>query len=165
MCEPTTIMMAAGLAISAYGMYQQGEQADAWSKYEQKQANADAAAEAGMARVEAQRIRDRAKADRSRAIAALAASGVDLNSDTALKIDQDITRRSAEDAYLSILGGEDRSARRVQEGVASRISGRQARNASRINAAGTLLKAGNKVASGWRTGGTTKGVNNIKGGP
>src|SRR3546814_8701174 len=97
-------------------------QEEANAKFAADQAEVDARAEQGAAQVEAERIRREGKAQRAKAVAAAAASGVDVNSPTALKIDQEITANAEEDAMLTILNGGDRAARLNQQGQADRRS-------------------------------------------
>lgn len=144
------IVQWGALALSAGAAIQQGEQQKSYNNYLAAQADADARAERGAAQVEAERIRNASKKQRSEAIAAMAASGVDVNSDTALKIDQEITRGAEEDAFLTIAGGADRSARLGAEATGARIAGKNAQTAGYVNAAGSLLQAGTNSGRGWK---------------
>lgn len=145
-------VLAASTAVTLYGQDTQAKQAEANAKFDASQAEADARAEAGAAEVEAKRIRDAAKKQRGQAIAAAAASGVDVNSPTALKIDEEITSNAEEDAVLTILGGSDRARRLGQQADASRIGGRNARSAGRVAQASTLLSAASTGYNGgnWK---------------
>lgn len=149
-------------AATLYGQDTQAKQAQANAKFEAAQAEADARAEAGAAEIEAKRIRDAAKKQRGQAIAAAAASGVDVNSPTALKIDEQITASAEEDAVLTILGGRDRSARLGQQAAASRIAGSNARTAGRVAQASTLLSA---ASSAYGSGGNWKRASNASSKP
>lgn len=142
-------LLAASTAVTLYGQDTQAKQAEANAKFQAAQAEADAKTEAQAAQIEAQRIRDAAKKQRAQAVAAAAASGVDVNSPTALRINEDITRNAEEDAVLTILGGRDSSARLRQGAQASRIAGSAARTAGRVEQATTLLSAANTV-NNWR---------------
>src|SRR3546814_17477886 len=82
------------------------------------QAEGDARAEQGAAQVEAERIRREGTRQRSKAVAAAAAAGVDVDSPTALKIDQEITANAEEDAWTVIANGGDRARRLNQHGQA-----------------------------------------------
>lgn len=153
-------LMAAGTATTLYGVDTQAKQGEANAKFQAAQAEADARVETDAAKIEAQRIRDAAKKQRSQAIAAAAASGVDVNSPTALRINEDITRNAEEDAVLTILGGRDSAARMGQQAQASRIAGSNARTAGRVQQASTLLSA----ASSAYNGGNWKRSSNAGGG-
>ena len=145
---------AAGTATTLYGIDTQAKQQEANAKFSAAQAEADAAAEAASARLEAERIRKASKKQRAQAVAAAAASGVDVDSPTAVKIDEAITRNAEEDAVLTILGGGDRAARLRQQAQADRIEGSNARTAGRIQQGSTLLSAaatyGTNSGRGWK---------------
>lgn len=137
-------LLAAGAAVH------QAQTQSNYNEYLSNQAQADARAEAGAAQVEAERIRKAAKKQRGEAIAALAASGVDVNSSTALKIDQDITRDSEEDAGLSILGGQYRGRVLNAEAQGYRSAASRARGAGYTGAATSLLQGGASAMRGWK---------------
>lgn len=145
-------LLAASTAVTMYGIDTQAKQSEANAKFQASQAEADAKVEADAAKIEAQRIRDAAKKQRAQAVAAAAASGVDVDSPTAVKITEEITRNSEEDAVLTILGGRDASSRLRQGAQASRIAGSNARSAGRVQQAGTLLSAASSAYNGgnWK---------------
>lgn len=143
-------LAAVGTATTLYAQDTQAKQAESNAKFQAEQAAADAAAMQGDALVEANRIRTAAKAQRSQAVAALAASGVDVNSPTALKIDSEIAKNAEEDALLTIMGGGDRAARLNQQSVADLGAARSARSAGRAAQAATLLSAGTTMSVGWK---------------
>lgn len=144
------IVQWGALALGAGAAVYQGEQQKDYNNYLAAQSDADARAERGAAQVEAERIRKAGKKQRSEAIAAMAASGVDVNSDTALKIDQEIARGAEEDAFLTIAGGADRSARLGAEAAGARMAGKNAQTAGYVSAAGSLLQAGTNSGRGWK---------------
>ena len=153
MCDPITMTVVAvgSTLLGAYGQIQAGKQEQAWANYQAKQSEADANAERGAARVEAERIRKAGKRAQAEADAALAASGVDVSGEgTPVKINQEIKKNAEQDALLTIVGGNDRAKRLEADATASRIRGSQAASASRINAAGTLLGGAYDAASGWK---------------
>lgn len=153
MCEPTTIalgMMAGASLLGAASSIQQGEQARAFGKYQERQANADAAAEQGAARVHAEKIRKMARTQSGEATAALAGSGVDVGAGTAVRINEEIYRNAEEDAVMTIFGGTDSAARMRTQGKADAIRGKQAEKAGYINAASTLLGSASS-AYGWKS--------------
>src|SRR3546814_6722550 len=153
-------LAAAGTATTLYGTDTAANQEEANAKFAADQAEADARAEQGAAQVEAERIRREGKAQRAKAVAAAAASGVDVNSPTALKIDQEITANAEEDAMLTILNGGDRARRLKQQGQADRIAGSNAAKAGRTHQASTLTdrseerRVGKVSVRTGRTGGT-----------
>lgn len=144
---------AVGTAVAVQGQQTQGRQAEANAKFANDQAAADAKAEAGYAQIEAERIRRAGKKQRSEAVAAAAASGVDVNSPTAVKIDKEITSNSEQDAYLTLVGGGDRAARLQQGGQAAMIEGKSARRAANYQSAATLISAAGTMSNngqGWK---------------
>lgn len=150
--------MAAGAAYSMYATDTQAKQQEVNLKFQADQAAADAKAAQGEADVEAMRIRKAAKAQRAQATAAAAASGIDVNSPTALKIDEEIVKNSEEDAYLTILNGKDRGARMNQQSYLDRQGASIARQNGRQQNVGTLLSAAASIAgsySNWKTAGTS----------
>lgn len=163
MAVATTTALIIGAAVTAVGtaatLYAQdtaSQQAEANLKHQADQAAADAKAEQGAAMVEAERIRKAAKAQRAQAVAAAAASGVDVNSPTALRIDEDITKNAEEDALLTILNGGDRAARMNQQAHVDRIGAGLARSEGRQQQAATLLSSAGQMANysrGWKKAG------------
>lgn len=146
-------LMAAGTAATLYSTDTQAKQAEANFKFQAAQDEADAKAMAGEAEVEAMRIRKAAKAQRSQATAAAAASGIDVNSPTALRIDEEIVKNSEEDAALTILGGRDRAARMGQQAHADRNAASLARQTGRQQQTATLLSAAGSMTNygqGWK---------------
>lgn len=152
----TYVLLAALAATTAVQMYStdtQAKQSEANLKFQAEQAEADARAEAGAAQVEAMRIRKQAKMQRAQAVAAAAASGIDVNSPTALKIDKDIAANSEEDAVLTIMQGKNRGSRLGQQAHASRNEASMARWAGKVNNTATLLSSVSSAASMGANGG------------
>lgn len=147
-------MAAGGTALQVHSQIQQGNAAEDNAEFQAKQAEADARAAQGEASVEAERIRKASKQQRAAAVAAAAASGVDVDSPTAIKIDDTITNNAEQDAVLTILQGKDRGARMQQQAQADRNAGAAAKSASRINAGATLLSGaadwGTNYGKGWK---------------
>lgn len=140
----------AAAAASAGAAIHQGEVQSNYGKYQRDQAAADAEAQRGAAQVEAERIRKAGKQQRAEAIAALAASGVNVDSATAVKIDQEITHNAEQDAYLTIVGGNDKAARLNAQGEGAYLQGRQGKMAGYVNAGSSLLEGASNVARGWK---------------
>lgn len=132
-----TTLSATSTLASGYQAYEQG-------KYEEEQAEADAAAARASAKVEAGRIRDIAKRQRSKARAALASSGVQVDVGTGADLQQDILQAGEQDAMTNILNGRTVSNRINAEGDMAALRGRQALG-------GSVLAAGGDVAYGrWK---------------
>ncbi len=148
---------AVGTGVAIQSSNTQARQAEANAKFTEQQAAADAKAEQGAAQVEADRIRKAGKRQQAAAVAAAAAAGVDVNSTTAVKIDQEIGQNAEHDAYLTILGGGDRAARLRQGGQAALIAGRSAVQASKYQNASSLLSfagTATNYGNGWKKAGT-----------
>lgn len=148
MCTGLEIAAIAGTVISGgaaiYSGVQQNKMADAAAN----QANADALAAAGEAEVMASKIRKAGKQQQASAVAALAASGVDVQVGTAEQIQTDIAQRTEEDALTTILNGKDSGRRLNRIAAADRIGGSNAMTAGYLNAGSTVLSS---VAAQQRT--------------
>ena len=148
---------AVGTGMAIQGQNTQARQAEANAQFANDQAAADAAAVKGAAEVEAERIRRAGKKQKSAAIAAAAASGVDVNSTSAVKIDEEIGKNVETDAFMTIANAGDQSARLRQGGQAAMIEGRAARSAANsANAASLISFAGTATnyGQGWKKAGT-----------
>lgn len=160
MAVTTTALLVASLvatgaatAVSMYGADTAAKQEASNLKFQAAQGEADAKAAQGEAIVEAERIRKAAKAQRSTATAAAAASGVDVSSPTAVRIDEQIVANSEEDALLTILNGKDRSDRMNQQAKLDRTGAKLAISNGKIANAGTLLSGAAKgigIYSNWK---------------
>lgn len=154
--EIAIIGLAASAASTGVALYAQdtaANQAEANAKFQADQAAADAKAAQGAAQVEADRIRTAAKKQKAQAVAAAAASGVDVNSGSAVKITEGIDKAAGEDAYLTLVGGADSAARLRQQGQADSIAASSAASAGRASQAATLLSAvgtGVKFGQNWK---------------
>lgn len=140
-------VVAVGTGYSMYATDTAANQEEANAKAAAEQANADANAAAGEAQVEADRIRKEGKRLRAQAVANAAAAGVDVDSPTALRIDQAVTAANEEDAMLTLMQGQDRSARLRQQGQADTIAAGNAATAGRMNQTATLIGGATKAAS------------------
>lgn len=146
---------------------QAGKQQEAWGNYQAKQAEADANAERGAGQVEAERIRKLGKRQKAEADAGFAGSGIAINEGTPLDINRDITQGAEQDAFMAIVGGNDRGARLDADAMGARIGAKNAKRAGYLGAAATVLQGAATVASGWKssksasTGGMGAGVAGI----
>lgn len=146
-----TALLLASAGMGAASAISQGNQAAAMGKYQADQAAADAEAARASAKLEADKIRAAGTKQRSSARAALAASGVNVDSGTAELINTEINQNAEQDALTTIQTGVNRSRAINAEGEASRISGKNARKAGYMNAATTALSAGSTAQrTGWR---------------
>src|SRR3546814_17287936 len=108
---------AVGTGVTMYGQDTAANQEEANAKFAADQAEADARAEQGAAQVEAERIRREGKRQRPKAVAAPAAAGVEVDSPTAPKIDQEIPAHEEEDALTVIAHGGPRPPRLPPQGT------------------------------------------------
>lgn len=157
MCDPTggvltAALLAGGAAVTAYGQYQVGQ-------YEQKVANMNAKLAGQQARdaeargniaeqTHLQKVRQMLGAQRAR----LGASGIEVNSGTALDLTTDTARMGAMDA-LTIRNNAAREAwgYRVQ-GVNYKAQGELAAAQGTNQAMGTLLTGGSQAYGTWKKG-------------
>lgn len=160
MCTGLEIAAIAGTVISAAGTAYSIDQGRHNANLAKDQAEADAAAQQGQAEVEAAKVRKAAKEQRQAAVAALAASGVDVSTGTAEQIQTDISQRGEEDALSIILGGGRRGRSLRQQGAMAQYGASQA-------AVGSVLSGLSSVASsarGWRsTSRTGTGIGGAQG--
>jgi hypothetical protein len=141
MCTGLEIAMVAGAVVSASAAVYSGVQADKQADAAADQTEADAAAVRGEAMVRARKIREAAKAQQSEAVAALAASGVEVQSGTAEQIQTDIGERGEEDALNTILTGGNASRSMGREASMERLAGSTARTSGYINAGSSVLSS------------------------
>lgn len=163
MCEPTTIMLVAGAALSGMSAISQGQQAKATANYQAAQAEADADAAKGEARLQADAIRKAGQRQRSAANASLAASGVTTSEGTADLINREIDRGAEQDALTAIFSGNTRSRQLTSQAQGMRIAGSNAAKAGFMSAASTALRAGSTVASGWKSAPTMTRAAHLQG--
>ncbi|WP_434101921.1 hypothetical protein [Klebsiella quasipneumoniae] len=151
MCTGVEIALVASSVLAAGGAVASGQQQKKMANYQASQAEADAEAAKASAKVEAERIRKAGRQQASAANAALAASGVDTGEGTALRVTSGITGDAEQDAFQTILSGNNQGARLNAQAQADRISGRNAATSGYISAGSSLLSAGSKAYSGWVT--------------
>ncbi|HHS9618854.1 TPA: hypothetical protein ACTXAA_000436 [Raoultella planticola] len=151
MCTGVEIALVASSVLAAGGAVASGQQQKKMANYQAAQAEADAEASKAAAKVEAERIRKAGRQQASAANAALAASGVDTGEGTALRVTSGITGDAEQDAFQTILSGNNQGARLNAQAQADRISGRNAATSGYISAGSSLLSAGSKAYSGWVT--------------
>jgi hypothetical protein len=150
MCDASTLLVVSA-AVSAGSAIYQGQQAEDMADYQNAQAQADANAAQGDAEVQAMQIREAGKRQRSAAIAAQTASGVDIGSGTAELINTEITKESEQDAISTILSGRYRGQQLSNQGAFAKIKGNNAATAGYVSAAGTALNAGASANGGWKS--------------
>lgn len=151
----TAVAIALTVASTAMSMYSadtQAKQQESNLKFQASQGEADARAAQGDAIVEAERIRKAAKSQRATATAQAAASGVDVSSPTAVRIDEEITKNSESDALMTILNGGDRGARLNQQASIDKQSASLVKSNAKIEQGSLLLSGASKAYGNWKTG-------------
>lgn len=151
MCTGVEIALVASSVLAAGGEVASGQQQKKMANYQAAQAEADAEASKAAAKVEAERIRKAGRQQASAANAALAASGVETGEGTALRVTSGISGDAEQDAFQTILSGNNQGARLNAQAQADRISGRNAATSGYISAGSSLLSTGSKAYSGWVT--------------
>lgn len=142
MCLSATALMLAGTGMQAISAVQQGQSANAYGRYQKQVADRDAANAEGAGRVQAKKIREAGRRARADAVAAVAASGMDINSQSAQDIETGIGADYEADALAAVYSGRNEAMVRRSEGAAAAKRGRQQqRNA--------LMVGASTVASGW----------------
>jgi len=131
---------AVSAAYTGYTQYQN-------SKYQEKQAEADAVAQLARGRLEAERIRKEKEKVQSRARAAAAENGLDVNEGTSIVINDEIEQAANYDANMAEITGYNSSQRLKAEASV------YAKNAQTAIVSGAL----NTASSGMNTYGATKG--------
>ncbi|MHA7847245.1 hypothetical protein [Serratia sp. D1N4] len=150
MCTGVEIALVASSVLAAGGAVAAGQQQKKMANYQAAQANADAEAARGAAKVQADRIRKAGRQQAAQANAALAASGVETGEGTALRITSGIIGDAEQDAYTTTMNGMNTGARYNAQAQADRISGNNAATTGYINAGSSLLSAGGTMYSGWK---------------
>ena len=152
MCDPVTATMA---GIQAVGQINQGQTANInagaaadMMEFEGRQAMDEAQGEAA-------RIRRAGREARGSTVAAIAASGVKVGEGSALEAERQVMTDYAQDEYLAILTGTRQQRAADMEAGNTRRAGREARRASRLQAATTLMGTASQSAraGGWRSNG------------
>ncbi|EPH0596585.1 hypothetical protein [Klebsiella pneumoniae] len=151
MCTGVEIALVASSVLAAGGAVASGQQQKKMANYQAAQAEADAEASKAAAKVEAERIRKAGRQQASTANAALAASGVETGEGTALRVTSGITGDAEQDAFQTIMNGNNQGARLNSQAQADRISGSNAATSGYINAGSSLLSAGGTAYSGWKS--------------
>ncbi len=164
MCEPVTIAMAVGTALSAYGVYQQGQAAQAQGEYQMAVARnnkimSDRLAADARKRGELEETRHRQKVARLAASqrVAFAASGLESSSGSPLdtivgtfvegETDALIIRQNAE---REAIAHEFRGQNAMAEGALAQTAGAARAQASAVQAGSTLLSGGAAAYGQWR---------------
>jgi hypothetical protein len=133
MCEPTTMLMAA-TAVSAGGSIIGGQQRAG-------ELNSQAGQVMAAGEDQARKIRRQSQADRGSAVAAMAASGVEIGQGSALETERQILTIGEEDAMMTLLGARQQASSLRRQASAEKVDGW-------LNATSTVLGGASKMP-GW----------------
>lgn len=137
------MMMAISTGVSVVGQLQQGMAAKRAADAEARAAENLAAQHRDAAQQEAKRIREAGDKTRGAARAAMAASGIDVNSGSAVTIEDDILQGSEMDAYMTLLTGDRKATSLHDSASIARARGSSAMMGSALGAVSTGLQ-------GWK---------------
>jgi len=150
-CTGLEWLMVASTAVQAVGAINEGEERQQMYDYQAAQSEADAQVERELGEVRAAKVRRIGRSTQSEARAALAASGVEVNAGTAVRIDTELARRYEEDAGQEILAGMRRGERQDSQAGLYRRAGENASAAGYSSAFGSVLAGGAEIGKGWKT--------------
>ena len=152
MCVPAAAAMTIGSGLlSAYGMYQEGQQADAVAKYNARQTENEAV-KTRNAYTEKENDHRRQVAElMSKQRAKFGASGVDVSSGSALDLQTDTLDIGETDALRIRSTADDEVKSMNEQAKLTRQQGKNAAKAGKISAVGSLLSTGGQVAGKWYT--------------
>lgn len=142
MCISATALMLAGTGLQAASMLQQGQSAKAYGNYQNEVAKRDAANAEGAGRVHAEKIRKAGRVAKADARAAIAASGMDINSGSAQDIETQIGADFESDALAAVYSG-------MNEGTTRRTEGAAAAKRGRTQQSSALMAGAAQAAAGW----------------
>ena len=154
MCEPTTIAIAAiatSQVMQGYAAKQQGQFEDDVSRYNARQMENQATRTRNVGIDEEMKHREKVAQLTSTQRAQLAASGVDIESGSALALQEDTATLGEADALRIRSNFADRAASLDDQADITRAQGRAAQTAGQRAFAGSLLSAGGTVAGKWYT--------------
>lgn len=137
----SAVMLAAN-AVQAGAAIQQGRAQKAYGEYQAKAAERDANIAEGEARAHADKIRKAGRSAQADAQAAVAASGLSVNSTSSMDINAQIGADFESDALASIYTGQN-------QGEALRSGGQYAKAQGRTANRSALLSAAAIGAQGW----------------
>lgn len=153
---PQLLFMAA-TAYRAGSLVQEGRDAKKLHDSRADMYDLDAVAEREAGHLRGRKIRKAGVGARSDARAGYAAANIEVDTGTALKVDQEIAATSEEDALTEILYGEKRAQAAERSAAYERAAGAQAKKAGKRNAFGSILGAGAQLGGNWLGGGGASG--------
>ncbi|MCK9549141.1 hypothetical protein [Aquamicrobium sp.] len=142
----STAATAAGTIVGAQGALAQGKAAQAAAEYKAEQLDIRAKEEQAAAQRDAQELRRRKDLALSELQAKSAASGFSATDPTSLALADEIARYGTMQEQMAMYGGASRRKGLESEAFASRFEGRMARQASKYDAASTILGGVSTIA-------------------
>lgn len=159
MCEPTTIIMGIGLALSAATAVAGGVQQNRMQQANARIARQEAQQRESIGAIEATRVRERMRQQIGLQTAQLAARGAQLDSLTSLQLAGDAGEEAFLDEQASRVGTQSASNRLRQEAQMSEARGRLALAGGIATGASQLLQGGASMFGGG--GGGTRGASSL----
>jgi len=144
MCEPTTVLVGASLALSAmsaYGQYQQGQSAKAVASQNANIADAQALDAVNRGNAQAEEVRRRNAQAAGSQSASMAANGGDLTSGSNLDIFGDTAQFGALDTLTTVNNAQREAYGYQVQGMNSIAEGNAAKQRANAGVAQTLLTA------------------------
>jgi len=138
-------LLGATAATTAISVNQQQKMDD----FQEAQAKANAVVEKDAGEIRAQQARDRAKRIAASARAALAASGLNIDSVTGNLINKDIMIRGEQDATTEMLNATDRATAIRQQADVFNLKGKQAMTAGVTDFASSAISTGARKDGTW----------------
>lgn len=148
----TAVAAAAGAAVSAYSVIEQGKQQKAAADANAQIAENNAAQQEDAAEQQAAKIRKVGVEQQANATAALAGSGVKVGEGSAVDINRTIGQNTDQDVLNTLLTGQRAANSGEQQADLLKISGSNAQSNSYIGAGATILGSASRIANGWKTG-------------
>jgi hypothetical protein len=160
------IAMAVGAGVSAYGQYQAGKAANALANYNANQNEINAAAKLRDTNIQANAVRQRNRQIMGKQRAAYGASGVEISTGSPLMQQVNAAANLEMGALEAERDGGIEAGKMLQQAAIDRIEGKNQLTASRIGAAGTIIKGIGSIASmgagggsGWTASGARQAGN------
>lgn len=153
-----TALTVAATAYSAYSSRQS-------SKAQTKQAEQNARNAESQGRVEASRIRELGKKQKSAAQVQMAANGLDINADNTIvdTVENDIDMNSSKDAWTTFFNHKNQSAQYMTDASAYKAQGQNATVSGILNLGSTALSAyGNAPNNAFGSKTTTQPTSSIQ---
>lgn len=166
MCEPTTIMTAMAIAsasVSAYSANEQGENAKSVARFNAREAENEATLTRNRGVEEENKHREKVEQLKSKQRAQLGAANVDLNTGSALQIQEDTALLGEVDSLRIRTNFQDQGASLDRSVGLINSQGDAAESASRLQVAGSLLQGAGAVAGKWYSPNSAGAATNISG--